>query len=250
MTLEGRETVAVTLPHPYDPADWLAQHGIEGLHAFIRTGCLDTHPNDIRPSHAGRYLAERIAARDSELVETLTVLGTLGARLHDHAAQKGVRSAGRPRPRSRRAWSGRLVGACCFGKARRSPPTRSAYELISSDTRGITVTYARADGTIVKLSMVGGDDRGGGSHLGLEDRGLNREDAATSDSHFGRQPLLDTRAAAAYTGLGERYIRRLRSERRISCIRIGGRVLFDPDDLDRLIDRRRESAINGDERRW
>lgn len=60
-----------------------------------------------------------------------------------------------------------------------------------------------------------------------------------------RRPLLDTRGAGAYTGLGERYIRRLRSERRIPCIRIGGRLLFDPDDLDQLIEEHREPAING-----
>lgn len=58
-----------------------------------------------------------------------------------------------------------------------------------------------------------------------------------------RRPLLDTRAAGTYTGLGERYIRRLRSERRVACVRIGGRVLFDPDDLDHLIDQHREPAM-------
>jgi hypothetical protein len=35
----------------------------------------------------------------------------------------------------------------------------------------------------------------------------------------------------------------LRAERRIACIRIGGRVLFDPDDLDRLIDAHRQPAV-------
>lgn len=59
-----------------------------------------------------------------------------------------------------------------------------------------------------------------------------------------RRPLLDTKDAGSYTGLGERYIRRLRSERKISCIRIGGRLLFDPNDLDALIERHREPAIN------
>ena len=64
----------------------------------------------------------------------------------------------------------------------------------------------------------------------------------TSNEHR-RRPLLDTRQAGEYTGLGERYIRRLRADRRIPCIRIGGRLLFDPDDLDRLIDEHREQAI-------
>jgi excisionase family DNA binding protein len=48
--------------------------------------------------------------------------------------------------------------------------------------------------------------------------------------------------AGIYTGLGDRYIRRLRAERRIPCVRIGGRLLFDPDDLDRLIESHRQPA--------
>ena len=87
MTLEGRESVAVTLPQPHDPADWLAQHGISGLPAITRAGCLDAPPSHIRPRHAGRYLAERLAARKTELGESLSLLGELGARLHDDAAR-------------------------------------------------------------------------------------------------------------------------------------------------------------------
>lgn len=60
---------------------------------------------------------------------------------------------------------------------------------------------------------------------------------------IGRRPLLDIRSAGTYTGLGERYIRRLRADRSVPCIRIGGRLLFDPDDLDELIERHREPAI-------
>jgi excisionase family DNA binding protein len=51
--------------------------------------------------------------------------------------------------------------------------------------------------------------------------------------------------AGAYNGLGERYIRRLRAERRIPCVRIGGRIMFDPDDLDALIEHHREPAARG-----
>ena len=68
------------------------------------------------------------------------------------------------------------------------------------------------------------------------------EDAMTAPRR-GRRPLLDIRGAATSTGLGERYIRRLRADRSISCIRIGGRLLFDPYDLDELIERHREPAI-------
>ncbi|MHB1447262.1 MAG: helix-turn-helix domain-containing protein [Acidimicrobiales bacterium] len=67
--------------------------------------------------------------------------------------------------------------------------------------------------------------------------------------HRIRRPLLDARGAGAYTGLGERYIRRLRAERRIDCILIGGRLLFDPEDLDRLIDGHRVAAMARDPRR-
>ncbi|MDE3204520.1 MAG: helix-turn-helix domain-containing protein [Acidobacteriota bacterium] len=60
-----------------------------------------------------------------------------------------------------------------------------------------------------------------------------------------RRPLLTVPMAGAYTGLGERYIRRLRAERRIPCVRIGGRIMFDPDDLDALIEHHREPAARG-----
>jgi excisionase family DNA binding protein len=65
-----------------------------------------------------------------------------------------------------------------------------------------------------------------------------------------RRPLVDTRGAGAYTGLGERYIRRLRSERKIPCVRIGGRLLFDLDDLDRLIEEHREPAVEAAGSGW
>jgi hypothetical protein len=39
-------------------------------------------------------------------------------------------------------------------------------------------------------------------------------------------------------------MRRLRAERKIPCIRIGGRLLFDPDDLDDLIEQNRQPAID------
>lgn len=83
--------------------------------------------------------------------------------------------------------------------------------------------------------------------------GLVADDANRSDADdarldvagargSGRRPLMDARQAGMYTGLGERYIRRLRAERRIACVKFVGRLLFDPDDLDRLIDLHRETA--------
>lgn len=70
-------------------------------------------------------------------------------------------------------------------------------------------------------------------------------DSPSNRRSHATRPLLTARMAGTYTGLGERYIRRLRAERRIPCVRIGGRVLFDPDDLDRFIEHHREPAIRG-----
>jgi excisionase family DNA binding protein len=66
--------------------------------------------------------------------------------------------------------------------------------------------------------------------------------ARNQDELLPWRPLLTVRMAGTYTGLGERYIRRLRAERRIPCVRIGGRLLFDPDDLDRFIESHRQPA--------
>ncbi len=78
----------------------------------------------------------------------------------------------------------------------------------------------------------------------------NETTEARTGSEPGRRPLLDTRGAGNYTGLGERYIRRLRSERKIACIRIGGRLLFDPNDLDHLIEQHREPILNISASSW
>lgn len=66
--------------------------------------------------------------------------------------------------------------------------------------------------------------------------------ARTNGERLPQRPLLTVRMAGTYTGLGERYIRRLRAERRIPCVCIGGRLLFDPDDLDRFIESHRQPA--------
>lgn len=50
------------------------------------------------------------------------------------------------------------------------------------------------------------------------------------------RPFLDFEGAAAYTGLEERYLRRLVAERRIPHAKMSpgrtGRIFFDPDKLD------------------
>lgn len=54
-----------------------------------------------------------------------------------------------------------------------------------------------------------------------------------------RRPLLDYEDAAEYTGLREKYLRRLVAERRIPYIKMSegrtGRIYFDPDKLDEWI---------------
>ena len=54
-----------------------------------------------------------------------------------------------------------------------------------------------------------------------------------------RRPLLDYEDAAEYTGLREKYLRRLVAEKRIPHVKMSpsrtGRVFFDPDELDEWI---------------
>jgi excisionase family DNA binding protein len=55
------------------------------------------------------------------------------------------------------------------------------------------------------------------------------------------RPLLGVEEAANYLGVSTRYVRRLRSERRIPAIKLGAKVRFDPDDLDALVEAGRET---------
>jgi len=61
------------------------------------------------------------------------------------------------------------------------------------------------------------------------------QQATTIQKRSGR-PLLDFAGAAEYTGLTERYMRRLTAEKRVPHIKLGpgrtGRIRFDPDQLD------------------
>jgi hypothetical protein len=49
---------------------------------------LEASHSEVRPRHAGRFLAERIANREGQLDESLATLGALGARLHDGPARR------------------------------------------------------------------------------------------------------------------------------------------------------------------
>jgi excisionase family DNA binding protein len=50
-----------------------------------------------------------------------------------------------------------------------------------------------------------------------------------------RRPLITIREAARYTGLTERFVRRLRQEHIIRFYKVGGRIQFDPNDLDEYL---------------
>jgi excisionase family DNA binding protein len=64
---------------------------------------------------------------------------------------------------------------------------------------------------------------------------------ATQQDH---RPLLDVPAAAAYTGLSERFMRRLVFERRIPFLKVAGtKVRFMPADLDAWLAAQRVDAI-------
>ena len=84
-----------------------------------------------------------------------------------------------------------------------------------------------------------GEDRpvraGGGSH-----RGVPQADAPVAHPPSvvtTGSGLLDQAELAARLGVSERFIRRLVSERRITYVKIGKQVRFDPADVDELIER-------------
>jgi DNA primase len=56
----GQETVVTVLPDGHDPASWLRHHGVAGLCALTRKGCLDLLADTVKPTPAGGLLAERI----------------------------------------------------------------------------------------------------------------------------------------------------------------------------------------------
>ena len=61
--------------------------------------------------------------------------------------------------------------------------------------------------------------------------------ASTSfrENRVGRRPLVDARGAGEYTGLSEWTIRRKAYAGEILSVKIGSRLLFDLDELDRFI---------------
>jgi DNA primase len=89
MTLEGREVLAALLPDQHDPADWLGTEGVNGLDAFLGTDPLrPPQPGEVRPLHAGRYLARALAQEHTSLSSLMAALAQTGGRLSDVGAQR------------------------------------------------------------------------------------------------------------------------------------------------------------------
>lgn len=57
-----------------------------------------------------------------------------------------------------------------------------------------------------------------------------------------RRPLLDVAGAADYLTTSEHFVRRLVRERRVTYVKVGRFVRFDPDDLDRFIEAGRQEV--------
>ncbi|MGC9961152.1 MAG: helix-turn-helix domain-containing protein [Acidimicrobiales bacterium] len=55
--------------------------------------------------------------------------------------------------------------------------------------------------------------------------------------------LLNIAQAAGYLGLSVRHLRRLVQERRLSHYKVGGRLVFEPRDLDALLSKSRREAV-------
>ncbi len=62
---------------------------------------------------------------------------------------------------------------------------------------------------------------------------------ATQGQDVGRSPLLTVAQAGEYLGTGERFIRRLITERRIAFVKVGKYVRLERSALDALVDKGR-----------
>jgi excisionase family DNA binding protein len=58
-----------------------------------------------------------------------------------------------------------------------------------------------------------------------------------------RTTRMNLAQAAEYLGTSERHVRRLVQERRVTYIKLGGRLVFDSRDLDELLSRARREAV-------
>jgi DNA primase len=87
MTLDGREALALGLPERFDPADWLALHGDDGLAAFVGDGDASARAGAPRPVNAGNYLATELARRGAGLPAAIAALVRASKQLADAPAR-------------------------------------------------------------------------------------------------------------------------------------------------------------------
>ena len=64
---------------------------------------------------------------------------------------------------------------------------------------------------------------------------------STTKTH---RPPLDFKGAAEYLGRSERWVRRAVAERRLTYLKMGKFVAFDPDDLDAYIEANKIEAVD------
>ena len=115
MTVAGQEVLAVRLPDGHDPASWLELHGADGLAAFERKGCMEAACGEVRPVHAGRFLAEVGAREGRGLPRMRSLLARAGACLDgEDARRRFAEQAGRGLARADMGpdgWLGRTIAA-------------------------------------------------------------------------------------------------------------------------------------------
>ncbi|MGP8208326.1 MAG: hypothetical protein ACLQVK_20140 [Acidimicrobiales bacterium] len=80
--------LAVTLPDPYDPADWLGKHGTDGLGTFLASGWPTQRLGEVGPVHAGRHLASTLARENVSTATLVTTLAQVGGRLGDPSGRE------------------------------------------------------------------------------------------------------------------------------------------------------------------
>jgi len=127
--VEGRTTAMITrLPAGVDPADWIRQHGVDGLAAFDPTP-VRTHPSPVGVATPGRELVQILLAKGGDqtgrVVDVLVRLAAALPRprageLLDQAVREMTRQGWNPDQRFSRALSRAVDGSVC------TPPDRDA----------------------------------------------------------------------------------------------------------------------------
>jgi len=87
---QGRAVAVAVLPDGHDPASWLAEHGTDGLAAWVLAGALDTGGEPPEPipaaTHVASYLAAREGVSDTERMAAIVAASTCAEHLPPRAA--------------------------------------------------------------------------------------------------------------------------------------------------------------------